>query len=103
MLRGGIGLGDEKLSGRSINEEARRPRAMQDAGTHNARKRHRLVEAIMANSNRILVKLRPSIGLAAADPKVNLRPLYGETPRTNAFGIADAPAWYCQLNLMKSF
>src|SRR5258706_7382727 len=48
----------------------------------------------MANSNRILVKLRPSIGLAAADPKVNLRPLYGSTPVTNAFGIADAPAWY---------
>src|SRR5882762_11608929 len=48
----------------------------------------------MPNSNRILVKLRPSIGLAAADPKVNLRPLYGKTPATNAFGIADAPAWY---------
>jgi len=48
----------------------------------------------MANSNRVLVKLRPSIGLAAADPKVNLRPLYGDAPRTNAFGVADAPAWY---------
>lgn len=48
----------------------------------------------MANSNRILVKLRPGIGLAAADPKANLRPLYGKTPATNAFGIADAPAWY---------
>jgi hypothetical protein len=44
--------------------------------------------------NRILVKLRPSIGLAAADPKVNLRPLYGKTPATNVFGIADAPTWY---------
>jgi subtilisin family serine protease len=48
----------------------------------------------MVNSNRILVKLRPSMELAAADPKVNLRPLSGETPPTNAFGIAAAPAWY---------
>jgi hypothetical protein len=48
---------------------------------------------MLANTNRILVKLRPSIGLAAADPKVNLRPLYDAAPRTNAFGIADAPAW----------
>src|SRR5882672_11411678 len=48
----------------------------------------------MANSNRILVKLRPTAGLAAAESKVNLRPLYEGAMKTNAFGVADAPAWY---------
>src|SRR5258706_7492752 len=69
-------------------------RSMPDRGTRHPQKDIVGRGAVMTNSNRILVKLRPSIGLAAADPKVNLRPLYGETPRTNAFGIADAPAWY---------
>src|SRR6266478_8362532 len=67
---------------------------MPDGGTRHPKKDIVGRGAVMTNSNRILVKLRPSIGFAAADPKVNLRPLYGETPRTNAFGIADAPAWY---------
>ena len=48
----------------------------------------------MANSNRILVKLLPTPGLAAADPRANLRPLYEPPPQTAGFGISSAPAWY---------
>lgn len=47
-------------------------------------------------SNRVLVKLRPSLALRAAESRVNLRPLYDEPKRNAAesFGIASAPQWY---------
>jgi Subtilase family len=48
----------------------------------------------MPSSNRILVKLRPTAGLAAADPRANLRPLHDEAPQGAGFGLAAAPAWY---------
>src|SRR5438132_6529050 len=48
----------------------------------------------MANSNRILVKVRASCGVGAAASKVNLRPLHARPPQVNAFGISDAPEWY---------
>ncbi|MDQ2973990.1 MAG: S8 family serine peptidase, partial [Acidobacteriota bacterium] len=48
----------------------------------------------MSNSNRILVKLLPTIGLAAAESRANLRPLYEPQPQTSGFGISTAPAWY---------
>jgi len=48
----------------------------------------------MADSNRILVKLRPTFGLGAAASRVNLRPLHDRGPQLNAFGISDTPAWY---------
>src|SRR5439155_13218055 len=51
-------------------------------------------EGTMANSNRVLVKLKPTFGLAAAAAKVNLRPLHDRPPELNAFGVSDAPAWY---------
>lgn len=46
------------------------------------------------NSNRILVKLLPTVGLAAANPQANLRPLYDSPQQTNAFGLGAAPAWF---------
>jgi subtilisin family serine protease len=49
---------------------------------------------MMANANRILIKLRPGVALAATEPRANLRPLYQSTPTTNAFGAAEAPSWY---------
>ena len=51
----------------------------------------------MSNSNRILVKLRSTTALGAADPRANLRPLYDTPPQTGALGFAatpPAPAWY---------
>src|SRR5437870_4834182 len=45
-------------------------------------------------SNRLLVKLLPSVSLAAADPRANLRPLYDSAPQTAAFGIGAEPAWF---------
>ncbi|HKP73115.1 MAG TPA: S8/S53 family peptidase, partial [Pyrinomonadaceae bacterium] len=48
----------------------------------------------MSNSNRVLVKLRPSFGLAAADPRANLRPLYDNIPPLGSFGLSTTPAWY---------
>ena len=48
----------------------------------------------MASSNRVLVKLKPNVGLAAAASKVNLRPLYDRPPQLNVFGLSDTPAWY---------
>ncbi len=48
----------------------------------------------MSSSNRVLVKLKPSFGLAAAASKVNLRPLNPDARRVNAFGMVDEPAWY---------
>src|SRR5947199_9537088 len=48
----------------------------------------------MANSNCVLVKLKPTFGLAATASKVNLRPLHDRPPELNAFGVSDVPAWY---------
>ncbi|HLM56492.1 MAG TPA: S8 family serine peptidase, partial [Pyrinomonadaceae bacterium] len=51
----------------------------------------------MADTNRILVKLRPSFGLAAAEARANLRPLHDEDPAAPGLGVAAtsaAPAWY---------
>ena len=48
----------------------------------------------MDNSNRILVKLRSTSALGAADSRANLRPLY-ETPTTTAaFGLEAEPQWF---------
>src|SRR3989442_7815194 len=52
------------------------------------------MEAIMASSNRILVKLRPTVGLAAAAPRANLRPLHASAPQTQAFGLSSEPSWF---------
>ena len=48
----------------------------------------------MPSSNRILVKLQPTVALAAADPRANLRPLHDEAPQRDGFGLASAPTWY---------
>ena len=48
----------------------------------------------MASSNRILVKLRPTVGLAAAAPRANLRPLHASAPQTQAFGLSSEPSWF---------
>ena len=48
----------------------------------------------MANTNRILVKLRPSVALAAAQPRVNLRPLFQPFAPPGGLGLAAAPAWH---------
>src|SRR5215218_3856157 len=45
-------------------------------------------------ANRLLVKLLPTVSLAAADPRTNLRPLFESAPQTAAFGIGAAPAWF---------
>jgi Subtilase family len=46
-------------------------------------------------SDRILVKLHPSVALAAANPQANLRPLHDEAPLAgDAFGMAAAPRWH---------
>lgn len=47
-------------------------------------------------TNSILVKLRPSHALRAAESRANLRPLFDEAPRTNAsdFGLDSAPQWF---------
>ncbi|HKG96700.1 MAG TPA: hypothetical protein VKA97_02755 [Pyrinomonadaceae bacterium] len=45
-------------------------------------------------ANRLLVKLLPSVSLAAADSRGNLRPLYDSAPQTAAFGMGAAPAWF---------
>jgi len=45
-------------------------------------------------TNRLLVKLLPTVSLAAADPRVDLRPLYDSAPQTVAFGIGAGPAWF---------
>src|SRR5262245_6360865 len=47
----------------------------------------------MANENRILIKLRPTDALRAADSRVNLRRLYGGLSET-ASGVAGTPDWY---------
>lgn len=48
----------------------------------------------MSNSNRVLVKLLPTVTLGAADPRANLRPLFESPPAATGFGISPAPAWY---------
>ncbi len=50
----------------------------------------------MSKPNRLLVKLlpTPTVALAAADPRVNLRPLYESSPQTAAFGLGAEPAWF---------
>jgi subtilisin family serine protease len=48
----------------------------------------------MANTNRILVKLRSSVALAAAAPRANLRLLFEPAAPTGVLGVAAAPAWY---------
>ena len=44
-------------------------------------------------ANRILVKLQPTMALAAADTRSNLRPLY-KTAAPTSLGLAGAPTWY---------
>lgn len=48
----------------------------------------------MANPNRILVKLLPSVALAAADPRANLRPLYDSPTAAGDFGLVSGPRWH---------
>jgi len=48
----------------------------------------------MVNTNRILIKLRPSVALAAAAPRANLRPLYEPVAPAGTVGLAPGPAWY---------
>src|SRR5690348_11559801 len=47
-------------------------------------------------TNTILVKLRPTNALRAAESRANLRPLYDETPRAAAptFGLDTTPQWF---------
>ena len=49
----------------------------------------------MAADNRVLVKLRPSNALRAAESRSNLRPLYDTPPATpGGFGIDSTPQWF---------
>jgi subtilisin family serine protease len=48
----------------------------------------------MSNSNRVLLKLRPTASLAAADPRARLRPLHDAGSAAAAFGLASEPAWF---------
>ncbi len=48
-----------------------------------------------AETNRVLVKLRPSNALRAAESRVNLQPLYETPPATMAgFGLDTTPQWF---------
>ncbi len=48
-----------------------------------------------SGTSRILVKLRPSNALRAAESRANLRPLYDAPPEaTPAFGLDSAPQWF---------
>ncbi|HYH45601.1 MAG TPA: S8/S53 family peptidase, partial [Thermoanaerobaculia bacterium] len=50
-----------------------------------------------SEANRILVKLRPSNALRAAESRVNLRPLYDTPPpsgTTGGFGLDATPQWF---------
>jgi subtilisin family serine protease len=49
---------------------------------------------VMANTNRILVKLRSSVALATAAPRANLRLLFEPAAPSGVLGVAAAPAWY---------
>lgn len=48
----------------------------------------------MSKTNRLLVKLLPTVSLAAAESRANLRPLFEGSPQTTAFGIGAEPAWF---------
>jgi subtilisin family serine protease len=48
----------------------------------------------MANRNRVLLKLRPTAGLAAADRRTNLRPLYEPALPASELGLAQPAQWY---------
>src|SRR5688500_16082372 len=48
----------------------------------------------MSNSNRLLVKLLPTVALAAADSRANLRPLFDSSPQPSRFGLGAEPTWY---------
>ncbi|MEY2395918.1 MAG: hypothetical protein QOF94_2263, partial [Acidobacteriaceae bacterium] len=48
----------------------------------------------MAKTNRIMVKLQPTVALAATDPRANLRPLHDEATPFAGFGLASGPQWY---------
>src|SRR6267142_1672486 len=50
-------------------------------------------ELNMAKKQRVLVKLRTSAALGAAESRANLRPLYSP-PAPGALGLAEAPNWY---------
>jgi len=48
-----------------------------------------------SETNRVLVKLRPSNALRAAESRVNLEPLYDTPPGTaGAFGLDSSPQWF---------
>ena len=51
-------------------------------------------KSIPLATNRILVKLRPSNALRAAESRVNLRPLYDTPQKAVAFGIGAQPQWF---------
>src|SRR5689334_7156244 len=44
--------------------------------------------------NRVLVKLRPSAGLRAAESRANLRPLGVVAPTAPGFGLDATPRWH---------
>jgi subtilase family protein len=49
----------------------------------------------VANANRLLVKLRPSLTLKAAESRANLRPLHDEPrPGAGGFSVDGAPRWF---------
>ncbi len=49
----------------------------------------------LAAANRVLVKLRPSNALRAAESRANLRPLYETSPaKATTFGAMSEPQWY---------
>ncbi len=48
----------------------------------------------MDTTNRILVKLRPSASLGAAESRANLRPLYETRGPAAAFGAVSEPQWF---------
>jgi hypothetical protein len=51
---------------------------------------------VLPETNRLLVKLRPSNALRAAESRVNLRPLYDTPQATTAvgFGLDSTPQWF---------
>src|SRR5262245_53900670 len=53
---------------------------------------HKIV--FMANDDRVLVKLRPSNALRAAESRVNIRPLYRVQTSETIMGLTATPDWY---------
>ena len=45
-------------------------------------------------TNRVLVKMRPSNALRAAESRANLRPLYESSSAAATFGLDSTPAWF---------